>query len=163
MVYTQMVWLVMIVVAVLMISSCDSRAHHHPDTLPHATHSLHASTTSLFTAAESMNGEVISRPIRSAVKSRRRSFQKRSISGPSCKGVYSRNMWSQLSQACLDCQNLFREKNMASKCSEGCYHNDTPTCTSHHYSNSLTQVGVIVEVDLVELSPPVPSFLTTPR
>ncbi|KAK4316815.1 hypothetical protein Pmani_012069 [Petrolisthes manimaculis] len=137
----------MIVVAVLMITSCDCRAHHHSDTLPYAAHSLHAPTTSLVTAAESIKREVISRPLRSTVKSRRRLFQKRSISSPSCKGVYSRNMWSQLSQACLDCQNLFREKNMASKCSEGCYNNDTfstTCCTSHHYSNSLTQVGFMV-------------------
>lgn len=42
-----------------------------------------------------------------------------------CRGVYSRQLWSQLYHVCEDCDNVFREDGFQAECREGCFASDT--------------------------------------
>nr|UQI50345.1 hyperglycemic hormone [Callinectes toxotes] len=48
-------------------------------------------------------------------------LEKRQIYDSSCKGVYDRAIWNELSHVCEDCDNLYREFGFQEKCKRGCF------------------------------------------
>nr|ADL27417.2 hyperglycemic hormone [Penaeus vannamei] len=49
---------------------------------------------------------------------------KRSLSDPSCTGVFDRQLLRRLRRVCDDCFNVFREPNVSTECRSNCYNNE---------------------------------------
>ncbi|KAK3859211.1 hypothetical protein Pcinc_034650, partial [Petrolisthes cinctipes] len=51
-------------------------------------------------------------------------MEKRQVFDKSCKGVYSRSLFSKLDAVCDDCYNLYRKSHVSIMCKSNCYAND---------------------------------------
>lgn len=106
-----MVWSSVMVVVVVVISSCYGRSLSSEDlqVLPQTTSPALSHASDL-----PEDHGPLSTPLYHSIR-------KRAVFDPECKGYYDRKIWAKLNLACEDCQNLFRKPGVETECRKGCF------------------------------------------